>query len=345
MHYKVAVITPCYNIYNFKSNESHLFEKNIKSVQNQTIGYENIEHILIDNGSVDETRDTLEKISEENKNVKIFTIDENTGSPGIPRNIGIENTSADYVFFLDDDDQLTDNALEVMYERIEKEQLDIVGSHHLLFDGEKVLKPSVKFKMDKYYDINNSDFMECTKATLMINRDFLMKKRIRFPNSLAEDSKFNMECLLNTDKPILILSDHYSKIYFSDNSTSLSHEFDRRQIKEYAEVHTWCINECMSKGVNNDFLCEYYKSNVLLLIGNLLRSNETISNKKMMIGYIRKFLLEFKEIPLNLPFQWKIFYFLIKYNMKYSIIFSSEIIKIIFEQKLFKNIFRNQNYK
>lgn len=123
MNYKVVVITPCYNIFDFKSQRENLFDENIKSIQNQTINYENIEHILIDDGSSDDTREHLLKISKDVPNMKIFTIDKNTGGPAIPRNIGINNTSAKYIFFLDADDNLEPTALETMYNEIKKKIL------------------------------------------------------------------------------------------------------------------------------------------------------------------------------------------------------------------------------
>jgi len=60
--YKVSLITPCYNIENINNNEKTFFNS-LNSVIKQSIGYENIEHILVDDCSTDNTYEILKELS------------------------------------------------------------------------------------------------------------------------------------------------------------------------------------------------------------------------------------------------------------------------------------------
>ena len=61
-------------------------------------------------------------------------MENNSGSAGKPRNVGISNATSDYVIFLDPDDLFIDNACEILFNEIESENCDIVSGVHTL-DG------------------------------------------------------------------------------------------------------------------------------------------------------------------------------------------------------------------
>lgn len=83
MNPKVSVIVPTYNAEDCLMNA-------VNSIINQTIGFENIELILVDDNSNDGTKEILRELSETHENVISIFLDENTGSPSKPRNIGME---------------------------------------------------------------------------------------------------------------------------------------------------------------------------------------------------------------------------------------------------------------
>ena len=91
----VSIVIPTYN-------KSLLIETTLLSVLNQT--YKNIEMILVDNGSTDDTRLKIKEFTSENEaNFKIINLGVNKG-PSNARNEGILASSGDYIFFLDGDD-------------------------------------------------------------------------------------------------------------------------------------------------------------------------------------------------------------------------------------------------
>lgn len=98
-----SIILPCWNSINF-------IERCINSIKKQT--FKNYEVIIIDNSSSD---GTLEKINEiKDERFKVFKID-NKGILAKSRNLGIKESIAEWIAFLDSDDWWTDNKLEVCF--------------------------------------------------------------------------------------------------------------------------------------------------------------------------------------------------------------------------------------
>lgn len=104
---KLSIITPVYN-------RELTVERTIKSVLRQS--YENFELIIVNDGSSDKSDDIVKKHLEDNRIVYVNY----TPNKGVnhARNRGIEQVTGDYILFLDSDDYLTDNALEVICNKI-----------------------------------------------------------------------------------------------------------------------------------------------------------------------------------------------------------------------------------
>ena len=97
---KISVIIPCYNVENY-------VEKCIVSVINQT--YENIEIIVVDDKSTDNTYETLKKLSEKyNGKFKLYQNSENRGL-AYTRNFGVSVATSEYIGFIDSDDYIGNN--------------------------------------------------------------------------------------------------------------------------------------------------------------------------------------------------------------------------------------------
>lgn len=140
--YKISVIIPIYNA----ENE---LETAINSIINQNFGFENIELILVDDKSTDNSKEIIQKYENKYKNIIGVYLDNNSGLPGKPRSIGIEYATSDYLMFLDADDEYTKDAFEILYHIIEKEKSDfVIANYYFNFDGE-IVKSNFKFKLKK----------------------------------------------------------------------------------------------------------------------------------------------------------------------------------------------------
>lgn len=182
----ISVIIPVYNV------EMYL-EECIESLVNQSIGFENIEVICIDDCSTDNSWNILCSYSEKYKNIKSIQMEVNHGSPGKPRNIGIDMATGKYIIFLDPDDIIPKDAYKVLYEYVERYKSD--------------------FAMGKLISFNDSDGRESEHATF---KNYQLQKT--YVNTNIEKSKFFLQVktghILKLVRRSLIVN---NKIYFEEN--------------------------------------------------------------------------------------------------------------------------------
>lgn len=98
----VSVITPVYNAAAF-------IEKTVQSVLNQT--YTNIEHILVDDCSTDNSEAIITEMIAKDSRIKYIKLEENSGA-AVARNVGIANARGQFVAFIDSDDVWRTDKLE-----------------------------------------------------------------------------------------------------------------------------------------------------------------------------------------------------------------------------------------
>lgn len=122
MNNHVSVIMPCYNA-------EKTISDSIMAILAQT--YQEFELMIIDDCSIDNTSSILIHYSSIDSRIRVFSTDKNTGSPSIPRNIGIQNANGRYIAFCDSDDiwlptkleeqiPLFDDETSIVYSNYEK---------------------------------------------------------------------------------------------------------------------------------------------------------------------------------------------------------------------------------
>lgn len=111
----ISVIIPVYNV------EKYL-KQCVDSVLAQT--YQNIEIILVDDGSTDSSGQICDEYSNQHKSIK--SLHEQNGGASSARNYGLKHAKGDYVYFLDSDDYLINNAIERMVVCAVNNQADLV---------------------------------------------------------------------------------------------------------------------------------------------------------------------------------------------------------------------------
>jgi len=149
---KVSIIIPTYN-------RSHLLKRSVESVLDQR--YSNIEIIVIDDASKDNSKEVLEAIND-NRIIYIRNI-KNKGA-NFSRNLGLEKSSGEYIAFLDDDDYYSDeNKLLKQLELFHKnKKLVFVGCGYYDKSSNKKRYPKVKGKISKDLLLNFSDIETST---------------------------------------------------------------------------------------------------------------------------------------------------------------------------------------
>ena len=211
----ISIIIPVYNVSNYISRA-------FNSLLNQTIGFENLEIIFVDDASTDGSDQIIKEYCESYDNVKGFFLEVNSGSAGKPRNIGLFNATYEYVMFFDPDDVLFDNACEILFNEMANENCDFVSGIHsmdginpfpgiwvkTLTDPDDDLQSRLN-KVNQMVDenfslrINNIDEYESVitnygLASKIFKKTFLIDNNIIFPEKIvAEDSVFLFNAFLN----------------------------------------------------------------------------------------------------------------------------------------------------
>ncbi len=111
----VSILIPLYN-------QERYFEKCIRSVCDQT--YKNLEIIVVNDGSTDKSSEILSKWASKDNRIKVVN-KQNEGLP-MARKDGYLNATGEYICFVDSDDQLVSNGVEVMVKHIMRHQVDMV---------------------------------------------------------------------------------------------------------------------------------------------------------------------------------------------------------------------------
>lgn len=110
----ISIIVPLYNT-------SKYLEKCLNSIKNQT--YKNIEIIIVDDGSTDSSLQLAKKIALEDKRMKVYH--KKNGGLSSARNYGIQNAQGKYISFVDSDDYIASNMIEILYKNLIRNSADI----------------------------------------------------------------------------------------------------------------------------------------------------------------------------------------------------------------------------
>lgn len=272
----ISIIIPIYNVENFLT-------KTLKSVQNQT--FTNFEAICINDGSTDNSADIVKSFADADKRFKWIN-QENQGVAAA-RNYGIQTAEGKYIMFLDGDDYMHPQCMELAYKIIEETKNDVC-----MFDYQEVIVDE-QVSYDKQSDELNYEYIEnpglyllqnmTEKMVLIWNKIFKRKliKDFRFENMQPnEDTIFMFDVLLQVNKLPYI---NNKLIYYVQNPKSVTHA----KSKEFYEYNDKLRNKYFV-----DVVRKYKKNNPdSVLIGELIKSLKSIFRdllKKEIIKPIKK---------------------------------------------------------
>ncbi len=279
----VSIIIPVYNM-------GDMLENSVKSAAAQT--YDNVEILLIDDGSKDDSLKVCERIAQRDSRVKVFH-QENKGS-GPARNLGIENASGKYVYFFDADDAMEKNAIEILVKNLETEKCDMVvfGYRMLHPDGREEVYNAYPGKVfggeyvRSHYDIflNRAKmYIQGAPWNKMFSLEKIKEHGIKYPALRRnQDEVFIMMYVDIADRILLIddvLYNHYpNDIHGAFKKFPLDFFDIVSRVNEYRYKYMYGWNE------ENKRVLEIICSDFL---------NGT--NKSMMLLFNPKWGLSFKE--------------------------------------------------
>ena len=319
-----SIIIPTYNSKNYINNCLNSITNNCDN---------DLEIIIVDDASTDNTIIICENFKKINNNIRIFKLKKNRG-PSYCRNLGIKKSKGKYIIFLDSDDTFYYNSIKKIKTTINKFKPDIIyhnflrnkkplnNNHNLQFFSQKNLEK------EKFLDIcikHKIFFNECWKYS--VSKKFLLNNRIEFRNiRIAEDQLFGAECLNSAKKitinhnPILFHQSHYSGLSkISGQIPVLSYLF---LILSLQKIIIKSRSKNIIKYIKLLILYSRYrlfsylylvkKNNFNLLIKNFKKMYEANDNKinikiikkyfKEIIDYFEKKLKKFIKIDTNIQY-------------------------------------------
>lgn len=327
--YKISIIMPIYNV-------GLALKTAINSIINQTMDFENIEVILVDDCSTDNSKSIMKEFASKYDNIKCIFLDENSGSPSKPRNVGMDNASAPYLMFLDSDDELVNDSCETLYECIIQNQADIVSASYCrkFISGYYAFDDSQKYQSE----IENHLALRFTVWGNIFKTELIKKNNIEFPDSLYEDGVFCIKAFTKAKK-IVALPKYNSYIYTveKEGSKSITHNIKKDSILSLINGFKHA-NEYLS---NYNFDKQRLVDDIPLIYFMFFKFKGSTNDKLELLKHINNFekslnyTIKIKSKPLNILNSLVL-------NERYSFaIFLSTIAGILYENDSIKNfIFR-----
>jgi glycosyltransferase involved in cell wall biosynthesis len=176
---------PAISVITIVKNNEKLLPRAISSVLSQI--FPDFEYIIVNDGSTDSTQDIIADFAAKDDRLQPQHMARNVGR-AIARNAGLDRAKGRYIFFLDSDDYLPENALGDLYETAEKDNVDIVYAGIKGFDQATLAwKPHHytdnfinherhNFRLDEYADLINNHAI----IGRLYRRKFLENHCIRF---------------------------------------------------------------------------------------------------------------------------------------------------------------------
>jgi glycosyltransferase involved in cell wall biosynthesis len=237
---RLSIIIPVYNVEQY-------IRQCLESVYTQNVPLDTYEVIIVNDGTPDGSMNVVDGFTNYN-NMKIIN-QENKGL-SIARNIGLQNASGDYVWFIDSDDWIERNILENMYLLFDKYNGDVYStpmkysntgkddisiSNAIIIEGKNYLFTNLPYGASQRF---------------ILRRIFLMKYGLKFmPNVFHEDGEFNIR-MLYAAKNVYVMRDSIYN-YRVRKSGSIMSSWKKKNSEDLVYIHKSLKLFCMN--YVNDF--------------------------------------------------------------------------------------------
>lgn len=220
---KISIVIPVYNARSY-------LPRVLKSLQDQTIGFDALQIFFCDDCSTDDSFAYEKELAATYPNVTALQTEHNSGSAGAPRNLALAILKTPYVMFLDNDDALLPQACETLYREAESSGADLVTGRYqeVAEDGTPLapygpgceisdLRKEYRFPKDydKIHEVRQIFWCKIYRT------DLIVKNNLRFkPDSSMEDVLFLAQYLMSSQTMVFLNQVVYQ---FTVRTNSLSH--------------------------------------------------------------------------------------------------------------------------
>ena len=254
----ISVIIPAYNAEKY-------IEQCIDSIQKNT--YENLEIIVVNDGSKDNTRQTVEAISDS----RIRLINQENGGVSRARNTGLDHAMGEYIAFIDSDDYVSSD----YFERLSAGEADIMACRHICVSrtGE-LLKdpfPNVREEIaytpqqlaDRYFHLTTGVINSCCGK--LYKRQVIGTTRFSETLKWGEDASFNLQCFQKMEQMRVLPDKNYFYVMHSTQATAKKMPGYGQMLLEYvANIHAFLEkyqaydSATIRKGMGNRCLSDFF---------------------------------------------------------------------------------------
>lgn len=287
MDYLISVIVPVYN------SEKYL-KKCLNSIISQT--YKNLEIILIDDGSTDESGRICDSYKKNDDRIIVF----HTKNNGVAaaRNQGIRSAKGEYIAFVDSDDYIAENMYELLINRMLKDKSDIAVCSMYRIELNGIKRIQDRLFLDNIV-MDRDRFMECfirKESGYLMNKIYKRKlfQNVVFPvGKYFEDLVTMLQLITNSSKISYVDDPLY---YYCKNVGSITTTYLDSPKKIYdryteAERATELLKNNYSINISNRFLATQCHS--------MLSVYEKIYNKKEYSKVSKYLITEIAKLEKN----------------------------------------------
>lgn len=302
---KISIIIPVYNV------EKYL-EKCVNSILNQT--YKNLEIILIDDGSTDNSGKIANDLSKKDNRIKV--IHKENGGASTARNEGLKVITGDFVSFIDSDDIIPPDFYQYLYELIKKYDSDIAQCKFLRIASEsidntdKILnEANSKIEISEevidgreatniYYGVEEEPYIQ---EVVVMNK--LYKRKVLddvtfIVGKVHEDEFTTHKILFKCNK--IVVSNKYLYGYIQSDNSVMRKAIKLSRIKNCLEASLDSIEFYKKNNIDNIIykICMRYLSNCVELSGKVRKEESPDKEEKLkfLTDSFRKFYEENIEL-------------------------------------------------
>ena len=211
----ISIIVPIYNCEKY-------IHKCVRSILAQS--YKNIELILVNDGSTDDSLAVCYEYMESDDRVKV--VDKENGGPASARNAGIRESQGAYLAFVDSDDYLDEQYIEYLYSMIKKHMADIASCGFADENENTHMQyPIQKFETEVFNFISDYDTQKHIPFVcwhILFDSTIIKKDNINFDEDVffMEDYVFNVRCFLRSNRIVVTSDILYYRTVRADSLTN-----------------------------------------------------------------------------------------------------------------------------
>jgi len=211
---KISIIIPAYN-------EEKRINKVIDSLLGQT--YKNIEIIIVDDGSTDNTVKIINNYKD--KRLKVFS--KENGGQGKARNFGINVCTGDYLMFVDADDYVDKNIVKKLYECLKENDADIsICNLYKVINGKNVIFKNLEHFTNN--DIFNFMMSHPGPVGRLYKKNLFTNNNIEFVSGLINEDLGTIPLLGIYCKKISHIDDALYYYVIHENSTTMQTKYSKK---------------------------------------------------------------------------------------------------------------------